>query len=83
MLSPYATCPAKPSQPGSCSFMNTARPRVNSQSPDGSSPLRASIRSIQKSVPFPALRSASYWARIVRRTVKPAGNSGTGSADPE
>lgn len=40
-----------PSREGSCSFMKSARPRLISQGPDGSSPVRASSRSIQKSVP--------------------------------
>ncbi len=51
MLSQYAACPANPSVPGVCVFMNSARPRDMSQVPAGSLPGLASSRSIQKSVP--------------------------------
>jgi hypothetical protein len=67
---------------GSCCFMNTARPRVHNQSPDGSAPRRASIRSIQKLVPLPRAASASYIARIVRPALNGAGTAGTGSGSP-
>jgi hypothetical protein len=54
MLSQYATWPAKPIVPAVWVFMNTARPRLISQLPAGSLPVRESSRSIQKSVPPPA-----------------------------
>ncbi len=72
MDSQYASCPPNPSALGSCSFMKAARPRVNSHwllSPKlPASPVRASMRSIQKSAsvldPAPAATSASKIFRI-------------------
>src|SRR2546426_12744932 len=84
--SPLSLAPAetKPSADGLCVYMNSARPRVISESsPDAFRNGRARIRSNQYDVP-PAATSASKIAcsRLFDGS-KAAGSVGIGVADPE